>query len=211
MANSAEGLARLLEELGIESTSTCANDMRAYLALLEKWNSAINLTATTEWTGLEPLFREAVLASQFYPTGRRSHLDIGSGGGFPALPLRILRPQIRLEMVESRLKRCVFLETAVKSLGISNAFVHNARLNLFLEKTGHETLWDCVSWKALRLGANDLKILRNRSHADTQFWMFHGKTLAVDIPEEFEKFFQLKQREILGTDREWYLSIYLPR
>jgi 16S rRNA (guanine527-N7)-methyltransferase len=208
MAGSAEDLNKLLEESGIRPDSESGAQMRAYLALLEKWDSAINLTASTEWSAINPLFLESIRASAFYPRGDVKHLDIGSGGGFPAIPLRILQPSMQLELVESRGKRCVFLETVVNQLEFREAVIHNMRLDELLHRVGEEKVWDCISWKAIKLAARDLEMLRSHAHSKTQFWVFQGKEMAVREPEAFAKDFTLLRNERLGCGREWNLSIY---
>jgi len=208
MNESADALKRLFVQLDIVPDSQCAQQMLAYLALLEKWNPRINLTSTTAWSGIGPLFDEALRASTYYRADRVSHLDIGSGNGFPAIPLRILHPQMRLDMVESRSKRCVFLETVAHTLELREIFVHNLRLNLFLERCGRDRVWDCISWKAIKLGTAELEMLREHSREQTEFWMFHGRELAVEEPAAFEKNFGLKKSICLERGKKWTLSIY---
>ncbi len=208
---SADGLKRLLRESGIELESKKAQQLLRYLALLGKWNSRINLTATTEWQGLEPLFREGIWASGMYPAEAVFHLDIGSGAGFPAILLRVLVPSIRLEMVDSRTKKSAFLETAVEALGMKGVRVHSERLDAFLRASGRSKVWDCISWKGVKVSAKDLSQLRSHTHTRTQIWIFHGKELAAEEPEAVEQSFQLFRRERLPDKRESNLSIYLPR
>lgn len=208
MSESTEDLRRLIDELGIAHESEVARQLRTYLALLEKWNPKVNLTSTTHWSGIEPLFREAIWASTIYPEDAVSHLDIGSGAGFPAVPLRIMKPQIHLEMVESRAKKGVFLEVLACALGIEGMIIHNVRLDKFLRSCDRNKRWDCVSWKALKLGSEDLRLLRDHAHKKTQFWMFHGKELAVTDPTAFEQSFCLMRRERFEPGRVWFLSIY---
>jgi 16S rRNA G527 N7-methylase RsmG len=119
-----------------------------------------------------------------------------------------MKPQIQLEMIESRAKRGVFLEVLVSALGMKGTLIHNARLDVFLRNCKRNTCWDCVSWKALKLGGNELKLLRDHAHKKTQFWMFHGKELAVTDLAEFERSFRLRRREKYRGGRMWFLSIY---
>jgi 16S rRNA (guanine(527)-N(7))-methyltransferase RsmG len=207
--NSADELKKLLIQCGILMNSEITDQLLAYLALLEKWNARINLTSSTEWAGIKPLFQEGIWASSLYPNKTTAHLDIGSGAGFPAMLLRILKPSIQLDMVESRSKKCVFLETLIDSMRIGGAKVHCMRLNEYLERS--DKVWDCISWKALKLTSGDLRELLLHSHPRTQFWMFHGKQLAVESPEMIEREFTFVQREEFDSSRSWALSIYLPR
>jgi 16S rRNA (guanine527-N7)-methyltransferase len=208
---SSEGLKRLIHEFGIPEDAQSARRLLGYLALLEKWNVRINLTATTEWQKIEPLFREGIWVSKLYSRNAMAHLDIGSGAGFPAIIIKILNPHIQLEMVESRSKKGVFLETAVHELGLAESAVHPERLNALLQHTAQEKAWDCISWKALKLESSDLLQLLEHAHPRTQFWMFHGKEPAVENPERIERHFMLLRSEKLPTMKEGYLSIYIPR
>jgi 16S rRNA (guanine(527)-N(7))-methyltransferase RsmG len=198
-----------MEQSGIALNSEAADRLLAYLALLEKWNSKINLTSSTEWLGIKPLFQEGIWAAKFYQDVPTAHLDIGSGGGFPAMLLRILKQQIRLDLVESMMKRCVFLETLITLLKLDESNVHCMRLEKYLQ--GNDKVWDCVTWKAIKLKGEDLERLLLHSHPRTQFWMFHGKQLAVEEPDILERNFKLVRTEEFDRGRAWFLSIYLPR
>jgi 16S rRNA (guanine(527)-N(7))-methyltransferase RsmG len=206
-----EGLQSLIREFGISADSQSAHQLLEYLALLEKWNERINLTATTEWQSAEALFREGIWASKIYPAEAASHLDIGTGAGFPAIILKILNPNMRLEMVESRAKKGVFLETVIYSLGLDEAFVHTMRLDTFLQSREHKMFWDCISWKGIKLNSSDLLSLKKHAHSGTQFWMFHGKEQATENGGIIERHFKLLRSEKFPFMNEWNLSIYLPR
>ena len=65
------------------------------------------------------------------------------------------------------------------------------RLQAFLQHSDRNKTWDCISWKALKLSSDDLKLLLEHAHAATQFWMFHGSELAVEEPEIFDQYFRL--------------------
>jgi 16S rRNA (guanine(527)-N(7))-methyltransferase RsmG len=204
-------LKALINEFGISADSQSAFQIEKYRSLLEKWNARINLTAATEWRAVEPLFREGIWASKIYPAGTVSHLDIGTGAGFPAIILKILNPHMRLEMVESRAKKGAFLETVVHELGLSNTLVHVNRLDTFLQNIFGIKFWDCITWKGLKLNRPDLDKLIKHAHSDTQFWMFHGKETATENPEMMENLLQNRWREKMPAMKEWYLSIYVLR
>jgi 16S rRNA (guanine(527)-N(7))-methyltransferase RsmG len=206
----AEGLKRLLGEFGISSESYGARQLLGYLELLEKWNARINLTAAREWAALEPLFREGIWASRLYPVEAHTHLDIGSGAGFPAIPLQILVPGVRMEMVESRAKRSAFLETVIHALGMESC-VHTERLDRFLSHCQGGGIWDCISWKGVKLLTRDVFELRLHAHPQTQFWIFHGRELAVEEPEAFESSFEPLWSKKLPGRKQWSLSAFLKR
>jgi 16S rRNA (guanine(527)-N(7))-methyltransferase RsmG len=206
---SADALNRLLEESSISSGSEAARRLTFYLALLEKWNSRINLTSTTDWSVIGPMFREAIWASSLYPSEAIAHLDIGSGAGFPALLLKLLIPRIDLELVDSCGKKMQFLETVVQALGIPGVRAHHASLSDHLRKSSRKR-WDCISWKALKLSSDDLLQVHAHSHPDTQVWIFHGKTLALVEPKAIGQRFELLRTERVPGTRESRLSIYCP-
>jgi 16S rRNA (guanine(527)-N(7))-methyltransferase RsmG len=209
--DSSDALRMLLQESGMALESEAARRMSSYLTLLQKWNVRINLTSSTEWEVLGPMFREGIWAANRYPQGAISHLDIGSGAGFPALLLKIVHPNLHLELVESRLKKCQFLETAVHSLGLPDVQVHNTRLADWLRRHPQDASWDCVTWKAVRLSTEDLLRLSQHAKAHTQFWLFHGLALPWEESDAIRERFSLLRKEKIPGMREWNLSIYTTR
>jgi 16S rRNA (guanine527-N7)-methyltransferase len=206
--DSAAALRILLQQSSLPLESEAAKRMSAYLALLQKWNLRINLTSSTEWDVIGPMFREGIWASNRYPRGAVSHLDIGSGAGFPALLLKIIHPHLELELVESRVKKSQFLETAVHHLGLQGVRVTNARLSDCLRKHPEDAYWDCISWKAVKLGTEDLLQLHRHAREHTQFWLFHGRTLPWEESDEIRRKFSLLTKEKVPGRREWNLSVY---
>ena len=97
------------------------------LQLLLKWNQKINLTAEKD---PEEILKKHVFDSLQYSRaielGFRV-MDIGSGAGFPGIPLKIIFPELQLVLVESQRKRCSFLETVVRDLEMEQVKVFNAR------------------------------------------------------------------------------------
>lgn len=210
--DTAAGLERALRAAGIGTASDSARAFTAYLRLLEKWGPRINLTASLEWHAIGPLFEEAVWAAGLYGDGDARHLDIGSGAGFPAIPMRILRPRMRLEMIESRLKRAAFLETVVSELPLlGGTEVIHKRLRDYLRLAGEAGSWDTISWKGVRLGSEDVSLLLERSGAGTRFWLFHGAVLPIEDPRAWEQSMFLIRRLRCPSRKGWFLSIYAKR
>ncbi len=207
---SAEGLKQLLRESAIPPDSETGLRLASYLRLLEKWNSRVNLTSSTEWRVLGPMFREGIWASGFYPPVVGAHLDIGSGAGFPALLLKVLIPRVEMDLVECREKKSQFLETVAQALGLSGIRAHAMRLGDYLGRADAGMRWGCISWKGLKLGTDDFVRLRAHAGKDAQFWMFHGAEPALEAPRAVEKMCELLRRERVPGRRQSYLSIYLP-
>jgi 16S rRNA (guanine527-N7)-methyltransferase len=98
-----------------------------YLDLLVKWNGKINLTS--EKTPSKILYRHIFDSLQYARviSPNDNIMDIGSGAGFPGVPLKIVYPNLALTLVESQRKRCSFLEAVVFNLGLQNIRVVNER------------------------------------------------------------------------------------
>jgi 16S rRNA (guanine(527)-N(7))-methyltransferase RsmG len=172
-----------------------------YLSLLQKWNRRMNLTASTDWTKLRPFFEEAIWASSFYPDRPVRHLDVGSGAGFPAIIIRIVRDRMLLDLLERRSKRAVFLQTAVQELELTGSTVHNQDLAVFLRLCAEGEMWDIVSSKGVRWRETELVLLGGMTR---QLWLFHGR----EFPEvsRLDGFSLYERRECPGRP-SWYLSI----
>lgn len=96
----------------------------AYYKLLIDWNERINLTAITQPEEVvKKHFLDSLAARQLIGTGAKV-ADIGTGAGFPGIPLLITRPDLKLTLVDSLRKRVSFLETVLKELGLQAECVH---------------------------------------------------------------------------------------
>jgi 16S rRNA (guanine527-N7)-methyltransferase len=121
---SAEVVRRALGEFKIAINDTQVSQIQRYIKLLLTWNEKINLTAIRD--PLEILYRhfcESMHAAGAVPLGTGRLADVGSGGGFPGLPLKILRPDLQVFLVESNVKKATFLAEAVRELEITNVSV----------------------------------------------------------------------------------------
>jgi len=200
---------RIFKKAGCPFEQTAAEKLAKYISLLRKWNARVNLSASNEWSSIEPLLQEGVWASKIYPAEAESHLDIGSGAGFPAIPIKIMVPNIQLNMIDSRRKRVSFLETVVSELKISKTLVFHGRISDYLDN--NENKWDCISWKGLKISTSDFFRLKKHAHPKTQFWIFHGRELPVEDPGIITTNLTLVRKEKFPNKLEWGLSIYLPK
>ncbi|MEC7785455.1 MAG: 16S rRNA (guanine(527)-N(7))-methyltransferase RsmG [Nitrospinota bacterium] len=121
--------------LGLSPESTLEQiklQLSSYLHLLVKWNKKINLTS--EKTAQEILQRHVFDSLHYcrtvFPNDRI--IDIGSGAGFPGIPLKIIYPNLNAILVESQRKRCSFLNTVIQELNLGKTIVVNARAEQIL-------------------------------------------------------------------------------
>ncbi len=95
-----------------------------YYKMLVLWNRKLNLTRITDPNEVaEKHFADSVLGASLIPEGARV-VDVGTGAGFPGIPLKIVRPDIELVMVDSLGKRVKFLTELTLELGIDAAAIH---------------------------------------------------------------------------------------
>jgi len=100
-----------------------------YLEILSEWNTVHRLVGSSDrqWM-VDNIVLDSLLFLRVLPASPGRVLDVGSGAGVPGIPLKIVRPEIELVMVESRRKRASFLSAAVRALGLRGATVVNARI-----------------------------------------------------------------------------------
>jgi len=100
-----------------------------YLKLLQKWSRSQRLIGSTDaaWI-VENLFLDSLLFLRVLPTDLRTVADVGSGAGLPGIPIKIVRPDVRMTLIESRAKRTSFLAAAVRELGLQTTEVVTSRV-----------------------------------------------------------------------------------
>jgi len=126
-----------------------------YVELLRRWNSRINLTSLP----LDPLADETIdrllieplcVAAQLEEIDGR-WFDLGSGGGSPAIPIKVALPRLRLVMVESRERKAAFLREAVRELRLKNSSVLNMRFEALQADPSLASTADLVTVRAVKV------------------------------------------------------------
>src|SRR5947209_2756527 len=115
---------RALTEFSLPAYDDQVLQIQQYIEILLRWNEKISLTAIRD--PLEILYRhfcESMYAAEAIPVQGGRLADVGSGGGFPGLPLKIIRPDLRVFLVESNLKKATFLAEVVRELGLNDTQV----------------------------------------------------------------------------------------
>jgi len=138
--------------------------LEAYFRLLAHWNATINLTAlpldpptdeTFDRLLVEPLAAAKFLQSSSGPIPNPQSpipvwVDVGSGGGSPAIPLKIARPTLDLMMIESKERKSVFLREAIRVLGLTGATVKTERFEAVAISAEHQGSADFVTVRAVK-------------------------------------------------------------
>lgn len=121
---SEETVRRALGEFQVFADSHQVVLIQQYIKTLLRWNEKLNLTAIRD--PLEILYRhfcESMFAAGAIPVDKGRMADVGSGPGFPGIPLKIIRPELELCLVESNIKKGTFLAEVVRELKLTNCRV----------------------------------------------------------------------------------------
>ena len=139
---------KLFVEKDINITKKQVDNFLSYYETLVFYNSMFNITAITEKEEVyKKHFIDSVLGLD--KIKGNSLLDIGSGGGFPAIPIKIMNENIHLTMMDATLKKCEFLKTVCRELGLENVTVINGRAEEYAFKEGFRESFDHVSARAV--------------------------------------------------------------
>ena len=114
------------EQLGLEISEIQVNQLIKYAQLLKEWNEKMNLTAIKDDEGIAVKhFLDSMTAICTGKIGE-SVIDVGTGAGFPGLVLKIMKPEIKLTLLDSLNKRITFLKAAAEELGLEGIeFIHS--------------------------------------------------------------------------------------
>jgi 16S rRNA (guanine527-N7)-methyltransferase len=121
---SSEAVQRALSEFQLQASDEQVKQIQQFIRVLLAWNEKMNLTAIRD--PLEILYRhfcESMYAGITVPVEKGRLADVGSGGGFPGLPLKILRPELDVFLIESNVKKATFLAEVIRELGLIGARV----------------------------------------------------------------------------------------
>jgi 16S rRNA (guanine(527)-N(7))-methyltransferase RsmG len=129
-------LAALAEEWNVPCGNEQVRDLLAFGELLLRWNAQINLTGARSLdTLVESHYIDAFALAAWLPEPLRL-IDVGSGGGLPALPLALLRPGLQVDLCEPIAKKGAFLRTAIRELGLAERVRLDARRGEEIAKAG---------------------------------------------------------------------------
>ena len=145
-----EKLSRLLEELNIAVDGYAAQRLDLYAQRLVAWNEKMNLTGITDPDGiLEKHFIDSIEPLRFVEIPRNARvIDVGTGAGFPGLPLLIARPDLDLTLADSLHKRLVFLKDVLHGCGLVAERVH-ARAEILGKDPDYREQYDIATARAV--------------------------------------------------------------
>ncbi len=184
--------------------------LEQYYALLSRWNKRINLTSLALEDAppgtLDRLIVEPLAAARYVSEAPISWVDLGTGGGSPAIPLKIVRPAAALTMVEATTKKATFLKEVVRELQLGEALVENARIEEFEARTAVKDSFDLVSTRAVRMTGTLFAAIRNLLKPEGQLHLYANRPPEVTSSSGFA----VEAAHKLGTGLETKLIVLLP-
>ena len=125
--------------MGVELDSQQAATLLAHLDLVDEWSARMNLTAIRERP--QQLTKHVLDSLSVAPWLRGPRVaDVGSGAGFPCIPLAVARPELQFALIESTGKKCRFLEHAKDTLGLANVEVVQSRAETYKPTVRYDTV-----------------------------------------------------------------------
>ena len=140
-------------ELGLELSTTQLGQFESYFHELETWNQKTNLTAITDYEGVQTKhFLDSLTIAPALPCPTPpglKMLDLGTGAGFPGLPLKILYPEIKLTLLEATGKKVTFLRHIISTLELAGVTVIAGRAEETAQVPEYRERFDIVVSRAV--------------------------------------------------------------
>lgn len=145
-----------LSKMGLPSSREILGQISGFHDFLKSWNAKVNLTTVVTWEqAVERHYLDSAAVTLAYSFEQKSEdqrikvLDVGSGGGFPGVPLKILFPDICLTLLDSVRKKTVFLEKATAHLGLKSVEILGRRAESAAKEKQHRQAYDLVVARAV--------------------------------------------------------------
>ncbi len=133
-------------DLGIELNNEQKEQFIKYKDLLKEWNEKINITAITDDKEIDIKHFLDSLTPLNYFVGKKKVIDVGTGGGFPGLPSKILNNDLEVTLLDSLNKRIIFLNEVIKTLGLNGILAIHGRAEELGRTQKYREQYDiCVS------------------------------------------------------------------
>jgi len=147
---------------GIEVTENQAQLLSRHIQIMHEWNRRINLTRIT---GSEEIIvkhvLDSILPSKFLPSSGQA-LDVGTGAGFPGIPLKIVHPCLQVVLLDSNRKKVSFLTAVAAALGLKGLWALHGRWQDLSKDAANARQFQLVTMRALRLEPEHITSLGSR-------------------------------------------------
>ena len=183
MQNKQDYLIKTFQNAGISLSMEQADAFLQYADLLGEWNQKINLTAITEFEEVvQKHFLDSVYPFALLKANKDiTLLDMGSGAGFPGIPLKILFPKLQISLLDSLNKRIRFLNEVIRQLHLTKIQAIHGRAEDFAKQMDYREQFDLVTARAVApmrvLAEYCLPFVRLGGH----FWAYKSENVVEEV------------------------------
>jgi 16S rRNA (guanine527-N7)-methyltransferase len=168
---------RRAKKADVQVSDLLLEQLEVYFRLLDAWNAKINLTALDLQRdpdkAVDRLLIEPLVAVRHIDASVSRAIDIGSGGGSPAIPMKLARPDVFFTLVEAKTRKCAFLRAAGRELKI-DLLVETARFEVLLSRPEFHEAFDVVTLRAVRVEPRVLLGLQAFLRPGGELLLFRG-------------------------------------
>jgi 16S rRNA (guanine527-N7)-methyltransferase len=168
-------LTRRAGRAGLFLNDDLVSRLDTFYTLLSRWNEKINLTSLADPDeAIDRLILEPLMAARYVPAAAAKLMDVGSGGGSPAIPLKLAMPRLSLTMVESKARKSAFLREAIRQLELQTAIVETARVEELLTRADMHEHFEVISTRAVRVETKVMHTLQAFLRSGGHIMLFRG-------------------------------------
>jgi 16S rRNA (guanine527-N7)-methyltransferase len=172
-----ERVKRRAKKADVRVSGALLEQLEAYFRLLEAWNAKINLTSLDLLRdpdkAVDRLLIEPLVAVRHMDPGVTQAIDIGSGGGSPAIPMKLARPEVSFTLVEAKTRKCAFLREAGRQLKV-DLRVETARYEMLLSRPEFHEAFGVVTMRAVRVEPRVMVSVQAFLKPGGEFLLFRG-------------------------------------
>ena len=195
-----------IEKFGGEISEEKLNQFEKFSSLLVEWNEKMNLTAITDPNGISVRHFADSISPLFYTEIKENAkiIDVGTGAGFPGVPLKIMRPDLEITLMDSLNKRITFLKEVREQIGIDKTECVHARAEEFGRKEEYREKYDVGVSRAVA----SLKVLAEYVLPFIKVGGYFISMKAFEIEEEVNE--SKEKIKLLGGKIEEIKEIEIP-
>lgn len=194
--NTMNQLKEYTEKLDLDISDAQLSKFISYEKLLIKWNQTINLISQNDEQKIENQHFIDSLGAYPYVKSHQKGIDIGSGAGFPALPLKIILPKLEYTLVESVYKKTMFLRTVVNQLHLKKVHIVCERAEKLNSQKKHQEHFDFATARAVTSLKSLVELSLPFLKKNAILYAYKGGEISTEIESAKDTFYQLKANVI---------------